>query len=192
MVNVSENALATPRWIALRMVAYAAAFLAFILWLVPYAFHRLGIFVGAQDAVRAWIESTAGPRTIFGGLIFVAGLSTYVVSSLWLVIVGKGPFVEFDPPREFVASGPYRWMRNPVAAALLITVLGEAVYVGSVGIAALVILGLPMAHLQVTRVEEPRLRQRFGESYERYCRDVPRWWPRRPRAATNLGGVGTR
>lgn len=26
--------------------------------------------------------------------------------------------------------------------------------------------------------EEPLLRSRFGESYDRYCRNVPRWLPR--------------
>jgi protein-S-isoprenylcysteine O-methyltransferase Ste14 len=30
--------------------------------------------------------------------------------------------------------------------------------------------------------EEPSLRRRFGADYESYVRDVPGWWPRRPRA----------
>jgi len=31
--------------------------------------------------------------------------------------------------------------------------------------------------------EEPHLSHRFGESYERYRRSVPRWIPRRPDAS---------
>jgi protein-S-isoprenylcysteine O-methyltransferase Ste14 len=33
--------------------------------------------------------------------------------------------------------------------------------------------------LFITLYEEPALRRRFGEAYERYCRDVRRWIPRR-------------
>jgi protein-S-isoprenylcysteine O-methyltransferase Ste14 len=33
------------------------------------------------------------------------------------------------------------------------------------------------AHLLVLYVEEPELRRRFGECYEAYCREVPRWRP---------------
>ena len=44
----------------------------------------------------------------------------------------------------------------------------------------LLLLGLPLAHYQVARVEEPRLRQRFGQSYADYCAMVPRWLPRPP------------
>jgi protein-S-isoprenylcysteine O-methyltransferase Ste14 len=170
----------SPRVIAARMVVYTAAFLSVILWLLPMGFHRLGRFVGVQTIATPLIDAVSPVHHYLGAALFVFALTGYMISSLWLVLIGKGPFVEFDPPREFVASGPYRWMRNPVAASLILTVLGEAVFFGSVGIAFFVLIGLPLAHIQVTRIEEPRLRQRFGESYEAYCRTVPRWWPRRP------------
>jgi len=32
-------------------------------------------------------------------------------------------------------------------------------------------------YLFVVYYEEPNLRRRFGESYERYCATVPRWLP---------------
>jgi protein-S-isoprenylcysteine O-methyltransferase Ste14 len=162
------------------MVLYAAGFLAFILVGVPYVFHVLGNAV-LPETVHAWIAPASTTQQALGVVLFIFGLIAYLVSSLWLVIVGKGPFVEFDPPTRFVASGPYRWMRNPIAAALLITVLGEAVFFGSAGILSLFLLGIPLAQLQVTRIEEPRLRKRFGESYIEYCRHVPRWLPRRPK-----------
>ena len=66
-------------------------------------------------------------------------------------------------------------MRNPVAACMLVTWVGEAIYVASPGIFCLFLLGLPLAQYQVTRIEEPRLRKRFGAAYIEYCRRVPRW-----------------
>lgn len=162
------------------MILYAASFLAFILVAVPYAFNYAGSRL-YPTSMHAWLAPDLAQR-IAGGILFILGLTGYAISSFWLVIVGKGPFVEFDPPKEFVASGPYRWMRNPIAAMLLLTVLGEAVFFGSPGILTLFILGIPLAQLQVIRIEEPRLRQRFGQSYIDYCRTVPRWLPRRPRS----------
>src|SRR5207249_11876749 len=114
-----------------------------------------------------------GFRSLCGVGIFAIGLAAYLFCSFWLIFHGKGPHVEFDPPRVFVATGPYRWVRNPVVLALLTTVLGEALFLPSWGILILFLLGLPIAHYQVTRIEEPRLRQRFGESYSQYCASVP-------------------
>lgn len=160
------------------MVAYTLSFLAFILGGVPYGFHRLGKVI-YPSSVEQWLSPGPGQQGL-GVAIFVGGLIGYLICSLWLVIVGKGPFVEFDPPKQFVATGPYRWTRNPVAALLIVTVLGEALYFGSPGIFTLFLLGFPVAHLQVTRIEEPRLKARFGETYVDYCRRVPRWIPKRP------------
>ena len=85
-------------------------------------------------------------------------------------------------PREFVASGPYRWVRNPVAASLAGALLGLAIALSSTGVLLLFVLGLPLAHMQVVLLEEPLLRKRFGASYEAYVRRVPRWIPRAPRS----------
>ncbi len=119
-------------------------------------------------------------RQLVGLSIFSVGLIAYLVCSAWLIFFGRGPHVEFDPPKVFVATGPYRWVRNPVVITLLVTVFGQAIYFASWGILLLVILGMGFAHYQVTRIEEPRLRNRFGESYEDFCRRVPRWIPRPP------------
>jgi len=167
---------------ALRSTLYTAGFLVFILGAVPSVFFLLGeiaVSPGASVGDRIaefWIAF----RRLSGMAIFTIGLAAYLFCSIWLIFFGRGPHVEFDPPKVFVATGPYRWVRNPVVITLLATVLGEAVYLGSVGILVLFLAGLPVAHLQVTRLEEPLLRERFGESYVQYCRRVPRWIPKPP------------
>jgi len=167
-----------PAWLAVKMVVYTVSFLAAVLFAAPYGFHALGRLI-YPPSLHEWLAPGDVQRAV-GGALAIGGLAGYLVCSLWLVIVGRGPFVEFDPPTRFVATGPYRWMRNPIAAMLLLTVLGEAVYFGSAGILTLFALGLLFAQYQVTRIEEPRLRQRFGDDYVEYCRRVSRWWPRPP------------
>lgn len=173
-----------PRPFALKSAVYTAVFLLFILGAVPSVFHLLG-----QGHWRFWTPgfwAAAGAfwitfRILVGAAVFTIGLAAYLFCSTWLIFFGKGPHVEFDPPKVFVATGPYRWVRNPVVITLLVTVLGEAVYCGSLGIFLLVLLvGPAFAHYQVTRIEEPRLRTRFGPSYVDYCARVNRWLPRPP------------
>ncbi len=179
MVEDKRDGL-SPAWLAIKMVIYTALFLAFALVALPYGADRLGESL-FRRAENTWLIPGDIQRAV-GGAIFGIGLIGYLVCSNWLVIVGRGPFVEFDPPTRFVSSGPYRWCRNPVAALLIVTVLGQAVYFGSVGIFALFALGFPVAQYQVTKIEEPRLAGRFGESYAEYCKTVPRWVPRPPQS----------
>ena len=82
---------------------------------------------------------------------------------------------------EFVATGPYEWCRNPVAASAVVMVLGLGLLMSSTGVLLLFFVGIFLAHAQVVFLEEPLLRQRFGESYEAYLKRVPRWIPRPPR-----------
>ena len=60
----------------------------------------------------------------------------------------------------------------------MIVVWGVALYLGSLGAALYAGLLMVAFHVGVVRWEEPELRERFGESYDAYCRDVPRWLPR--------------
>ena len=52
------------------------------------------------------------------------------------------------------------------------------------GILVFFLIALPLAHLQVVRVEEPLLEERFGQTYREYKERVPRWIPRAPRNGT--------
>jgi protein-S-isoprenylcysteine O-methyltransferase Ste14 len=91
---------------------------------------------------------------------------------------GRGTPAPFDPPREFVASGPYRFVRNPMYLGGAGALLGGGLFLGSPAIALLAGAFLLLMHLVVVLYEEPGLVRRFGASYERYRRRVPRWWPR--------------
>ncbi|OGA31487.1 MAG: hypothetical protein A3G80_13420 [Betaproteobacteria bacterium RIFCSPLOWO2_12_FULL_62_13b] len=159
----------------IRMLFYGVSFLAVVLIGLPWLAYRVDRYLPGWHIEIGWLR-------IVGVVLFLAFLGMYIVCSYVLSSRGRGPFVEFDPPREFVASGPYRWVRNPVAACLAGALLGLAIALSSTGVLLLFVLGLPLAHMQVVLLEEPLLRKRFGASYEAYVRRVPRWIPRAPRS----------
>jgi protein-S-isoprenylcysteine O-methyltransferase Ste14 len=74
-------------------------------------------------------------------------------------------------------------MRNPIMAAELSVIWAVALYLASLGAVLYAVVITAAAHVAVVHVEEPELRRRFGQSYDDYCRRVPRWLPRlgRPR-----------
>jgi hypothetical protein len=72
----------------------------------------------------------------------------------------------------------YRYVRNPMYLALASMVLGQALILGSRRLVLYVaVMALPV-YAFVRFHEEPILERRFGEPYERYCANVPRWLPR--------------
>jgi protein-S-isoprenylcysteine O-methyltransferase Ste14 len=165
-----------PLW--MRMAGYCVAFLLAILVLAPWVASRL-------DAFRPDLRPNLPPAVRWAGLgLFAILLALYLTASAWLSIRGRGAYVEFDPPRQFVAEGPFRYCRNPIAACVLGMLLGLGLWHSSLGILLLFLAGIPVAHAQVILLEEPLLRKRFGAAYETYLRRVPRWIPRRPRNAT--------
>ena len=161
----------------IRVAFYYLFFLIAILWVVPRLVH---------DAAERWLPwrlDLAGIIRPVGWVLFGACFVMYTVASIVLTSRGRGAYVEFDPPKEFVASGPYRWCRNPIAACVLGMLLGLGIALSSVGILIFFALGLILAHVQVVLMEEPLLRTRFGDQYVEYCGRVPRWIPRPPRGA---------
>lgn len=133
-----------------------------------------------------WILSRYGsipaPVEWYAVSFIVIGAALYF-SCLWLFAsVGRGTPGPWDAPRQFVAIGPYRWVRNPIYIAALLVVVGEAWLFLSL---PLLLYSAAMAislHLLVIGYEEPTLRRSFGETYVKYARTVPRWIPRPPRA----------
>jgi protein-S-isoprenylcysteine O-methyltransferase Ste14 len=92
--------------------------------------------------------------------------------------VGRGTPAPWAPPERFVATGLYRWVRNPMYVGVLLIVLGEGLLLASWPVLAWATLLAAVFHLFVVFVEEPSLRARFGTEYDGYRRRVGRWLPR--------------
>jgi protein-S-isoprenylcysteine O-methyltransferase Ste14 len=114
-----------------------------------------------------------------GVLIGVLGLALAARSAQ--LLAGRGRPRRGPRPR-LVLAGPYVRMRNPLYAGLVLAAAGAGLASGSSLLGGLAVALAAAAHVWVTRVEEPRLRARFGEAYAEYLRRVPRWLPGGSRA----------
>jgi protein-S-isoprenylcysteine O-methyltransferase Ste14 len=116
---------------------------------------------------------------LLGALLIAGGVGLAVRSAL--LLAGRGR-PRRGPQPAFVIAGPYRRMRNPLLAGLVLVVAGATVLSASLAMALVAVASAVVAHAWVVLVEEPRLALRFGAAYAAYLRRVPRWWPagRRP------------
>ena len=117
------------------------------------------------------------------GWVAVAGLALYgigVAATLWAQLaMGDSWRVGVDPNARtaLVATGPFRWVRNPIFSAMTVATLGLALLAPNilswVALAALV-AGL---EIHVRLVEEPYLTRMHGEHYRRYASRTGRFLP---------------
>lgn len=105
------------------------------------------------------------------------GAILVLVCVVLFIFRGKGTPAVFDPPTEFVASGPYAWVRNPMYIGGYILLAGFGLYANSISILILSVILLALFHLFVVLVEEPALEEQFGESYVLYKNTINRWIP---------------
>jgi len=115
-----------------------------------------------------------------GAVLAAVGALLTLSCVVAFVVKGRGTPALFDAPREVVAAGPYRWVRNPMYVGAFSLLAGAALLLRSPSVLGLAAVAGLIAHLLVVFVEEPGLARRFGETFEAYRRDTPRWVPRKP------------
>lgn len=115
-----------------------------------------------------------------GGLLLaLAGAALALRATLLLAEARDAPPESSGPSGRFVVRGPYRRIRHPFYAGVVLVVLGEAVALRSSAILAYAaVVGFAL-HLFVVLVEEPSLRRRFGDLHDAYRARVPAWIPGR-------------
>jgi protein-S-isoprenylcysteine O-methyltransferase Ste14 len=145
-----------------------AAFFALWFWLLP---QLLGFT--ADAAVSAHWRWVAAIPSVLGFSV--------ALRCIWdFGSIGRGTPVPVLPPTRLVAVGFYRYVRNPMYVGFAVGWIGLWIVFGRASwVAIAVVAAAALAvHLFVIGYEEPTLRRKFGASYEEYCRQVRRWWPR--------------
>jgi protein-S-isoprenylcysteine O-methyltransferase Ste14 len=161
------NAPASRMFVVLRAVLYSSGFVLLWAW--------LAVSVQPLDArlpltIPLWLRPLGFAVALTGALLAIWCISTFVAR-------GRGTPAPFDPPREFVAAGPYRYVRNPMYIGGFCVILGAGLVLGSPAIAGLAVLFLLLVHLLVLLYEEPVLESQFGDPYLHYKSAVHRWLP---------------
>ncbi|HEX8242501.1 MAG TPA: isoprenylcysteine carboxylmethyltransferase family protein [Longimicrobium sp.] len=152
--------------------------------------------------VPAWLASNArGVRpggdlpqpwaalAVAGGVLLMAAGLTLLARTIALFATrGRGTLAPWDPPRRLVMEGVYRHVRNPMISGVISIVAGEGLLLGLRSVAEWAALFAVINFIYIPLLEEPFLRERFGDHYDEYRRHVPRWIPRlRPWVQTEKG-----
>jgi protein-S-isoprenylcysteine O-methyltransferase Ste14 len=149
------------------------------------------VFLGIVPAVLALGEHSLGwsehwirtpMRFAPAAVLFVAGGTLATLAARTMVRVGRGTPLPATSARELVCTGPYCWIRNPMALGSLTQGVAVALAIGSPLVLAYAFAGALAWELLVRHEEERFLERTFGPAYSAYRETVPCWFPR-PSAA---------
>lgn len=133
---------------------------------IPLALLRTGPQI--QTGVFAYL---AFPLWMLGSVILLWSFWNFLVQ-------GRGTPAPMDPPKELVATGLYRYVRNPMYVGILLILIGHFLWFGYWWLLIYTMIAFVIVHLFVTLYEEPTLKRKFGAAYENYIHKVPRWIPK--------------
>lgn len=156
--------------VALRGILYSSGFVLLWAWLA----------VSVQPLDERFPVAIPPFLRSVGIVVGLAGAALAAWCIITFITRGRGTPAPFDPPRDFVASGPYRYARNPMYIGGAAVLLGAGLILASPAIFILAAVFWLAMHLLVVLYEEPVLENRFGESYARYKASVNRWLPKPP------------
>lgn len=117
------------------------------------------------------------PARSIGALVIAVGLIVLTGAFRRFAVEGFGTPAPFAPTRTLIASGWYRYVRNPMYVAVLAIIFGQALLFGSLYLAWYAAAVWLLFHAFVVLYEEPKLKKTFGDSYVEMQRRVPRWIP---------------
>jgi protein-S-isoprenylcysteine O-methyltransferase Ste14 len=138
------------------------------------------LWLARRTGLTPTVAASAGGLAMqaAGVLLLVVGLALFVASLRRFATEGHGTLAPWDPPRQLVVRGPYRYVRNPMISGVLLVLLGEALVLRSRPHFLWACTFLAINAVYIPLLEEPDLEDRFGESYRQYRRHVPRLLPR--------------
>ena len=119
------------------------------------------------------------PLRVAGVVVMWLGLALRI----WAIAALGGGFrttVEVEPGQPVVSRGPYRSIRHPSYAGLILIVAGFGAALGNwLSLVACVVLPLPAIVWRI-HVEEAELNRVLGQAYRAYRSDrarlIPRFW----------------
>ena len=129
------------------------------------------LWVVLADAPRG----AAAPRAV--GLILLLAGAAFTLASIFLM--GRAWRIGIDPENtsELAEEGPYRWIRHPIYAGMLLMLVGNVLVVPDPAVETAAVLTALGVALQARREEQHLLRV-FGDRYARYAKRTGAFVPR--------------
>jgi protein-S-isoprenylcysteine O-methyltransferase Ste14 len=124
-----------------------------------------------------WSQLPRGGALWLGIIPIVFGAYLYLWSVIRLLRRGTSA-VPGQAPSVLEVGGWYGRVRHPLLLGVVLILLGEALLFSSLALLGYALAYALWLHAFVVLKEEPDLRRAFGERYDEYCREVPRWIPR--------------
>lgn len=147
------------------------------------------LLVGQAIMAAGWPESLSslgaiyqlepGPLQVIGAVLLFGGTALLVIAQLRLGASWRIGIDERASP-GLVTDGFYRFCRNPIFVAMLITLIGYALLLPT-WLSLVLLLGAFVGIRQQVLEEEAYLLRTYGDAYREYARRVGRWLPLPPR-----------
>jgi protein-S-isoprenylcysteine O-methyltransferase Ste14 len=128
----------------------------------------------------AYVVTTVLPlstRIVLAGVLVMGGFALMQTAKRAFQHLGT-EVKPWLPSTHIVASGPYRYMRNPMYVAGVLIIGGLAFALASDWTLVMLVPTAVVLHYGVVLREERYLERKFGDPYRQYREAVPRYgWP---------------
>jgi protein-S-isoprenylcysteine O-methyltransferase Ste14 len=183
------------------MMTVVIAFPLFLSWLLihpfAYAWRKLGaftyiivlIFLAGTIAGIDKLYNVHEDLLYFGANYITAWLSIpcFIIAVIMAayyykhldigILIGLPEITRENYPGKLLTEGIYSRIRHPRYVGAFLFVLGLALVANAPISYVVAFLLIPLIYI-IVFFEERELKKRFGPEYEKYCREVPRFFPK--------------
>ena len=133
------------------------------------------LFALAVSWLLGWPKMPGFPLPLLGIVL----VTVPWILPVWAVVVFRREDTEINPTsptnRKLIATGPYRYTRNPMYLGLVLVALGIAVWIGAWPMFLAPIAVFLTANQVHIPFEEAKMRRQFGATFDDYVGQVRRW-----------------